>query len=118
MWFPGVHSDVGGGYPENENGLLSDISLKWMLEKAEGCNLKFDSIPENPNSMAPMHESYSGFYTLMYKHFRPIGVVIPGKGTTNESLHQSVIQRYKNDPGYRPENLVEYFKRHPELLQA
>lgn len=30
IWFPGVHSDIGGGY---ENSLLSDISLLTMLDR-------------------------------------------------------------------------------------
>jgi uncharacterized protein (DUF2235 family) len=30
-WFPGVHSDVGGGYPETA---LSDIALDWMAGRA------------------------------------------------------------------------------------
>ena len=39
VWFAGVHSDVGGGYEEQESG-LSKISLKWMIDEApEG--LKF-----------------------------------------------------------------------------
>jgi hypothetical protein len=29
-WFPGVHCDVGGGYPESESG-LSKITLQWMM---------------------------------------------------------------------------------------
>src|SRR5271163_3678804 len=29
VWFPGVHADIGGGYPENESR-LSDAALKWM----------------------------------------------------------------------------------------
>ena len=33
VWFPGVHEDVGGGYPEAESG-LSKIALKWMLTEA------------------------------------------------------------------------------------
>ena len=32
VWFPGVHSDVGGSYAEAG---LSDVALQWMLEKAE-----------------------------------------------------------------------------------
>jgi len=112
VWFPGVHSDVGGGYPETETG-LSDISLKWMLEKAQSCNLKFESIPMIPNPMAMMHESYRGFYTLQYQLLRPIGLVVPDKGNTNEFIHPSVVERYKNDQTYRPQNLVDYFSRHP-----
>lgn len=33
VWFAGNHSDVGGGYPEQESR-LSDISLRWMKEQA------------------------------------------------------------------------------------
>ncbi len=114
MWFPGVHTDIGGGNAENESG-LSDIPLQWMLEKAESCDLNFDNISINPDPMAGMHESYRGFYTLIKKFYRPIGLEIPGRGTTNEFIHPSVLERYKNNPSYKPENLVEYFKKHPEL---
>ncbi|MBD9541291.1 DUF2235 domain-containing protein [Ensifer sp. ENS04] len=33
VWFAGVHSDVGGSYLESESR-LSDVSLKWMVDKA------------------------------------------------------------------------------------
>lgn len=110
VWFAGVHSDVGGGYVETG---LSDIALQWMLEKAQSCNLNFDSIPINPNAMAIMHETYEGIYTLQPKHFRPIGLADPNIGNTNESLHPSAVDRFKNDPKYRPKNLVDYFIQHP-----
>jgi hypothetical protein len=32
VWFAGVHSDVGGSYPDNEAG-LSDTALGWMLDE-------------------------------------------------------------------------------------
>ena len=38
VWFPGVHSDVGGGYPELESG-LAKIALKWMIDEAEAAGL-------------------------------------------------------------------------------
>jgi uncharacterized protein (DUF2235 family) len=34
VWFAGVHSDVGGSYPEAESQ-LSKIALRWMLCEAE-----------------------------------------------------------------------------------
>ena len=40
VWFRGVHSDVGGG---NKNTQLSNISLKWMLERAADCGLPIDA---------------------------------------------------------------------------
>ncbi len=33
VWFAGVHSDIGGGYPEAESG-LSKFPLIWMVEEA------------------------------------------------------------------------------------
>lgn len=33
VWFSGVHSDIGGSYPEGESG-LSKITLEWMLREA------------------------------------------------------------------------------------
>jgi uncharacterized protein (DUF2235 family) len=68
VWFPGVHCDVGGGYPETESG-LSKIALEWMLNEAIAAGLivdvpKMDSVlgraagsyaPPDPN--AKMHES-------------------------------------------------------------
>ena len=41
VWFPGVHCDVGGGYPEAESG-LSNIALEWMVDEAEAAGLKVD----------------------------------------------------------------------------
>lgn len=32
VWFPGVHSDVGGGYPRSE---LALVSFDWMMSKVE-----------------------------------------------------------------------------------
>lgn len=108
VWFAGVHSDVGGGYPESG---LSDIALNWMIEKAENCKLNFDRISINPDALALKHESYSGFYTLQPKLYRPIGLAYPKSGNTNESLHTSVIERYKSDQTYRSKNLDDYLKK-------
>ena len=41
VWFSGVHSDVGGGYPEKESG-LSKIALQWMVHEACALGLKVD----------------------------------------------------------------------------
>jgi uncharacterized protein (DUF2235 family) len=35
VWFCGVHSDVGGSYPDDSDGsALSDLTLAWMISKA------------------------------------------------------------------------------------
>jgi uncharacterized protein (DUF2235 family) len=110
VWFPGVHSDVGGGYPETA---LSDIALQWMLDKAQSCNLAFDTVGQHPDPMGVKHESMTGFYNLGGKYYRPIGLKIPNTGDTNEQVHPSVVERYKKDSSYRPKNLERYFEQHP-----
>ncbi len=56
-WFPGGHSDVGGG---NGSVALSSHPLRWMLAKANACELGLDhayfkSAPHyQPNSRVPL----------------------------------------------------------------
>ena len=38
VWFPGVHSNVGGGYPDDS---LAHIPLYWIMKSAEATGLKF-----------------------------------------------------------------------------
>lgn len=106
VWFPGVHSDVGGGYPLTESG-LSDISLQWMLEKAQKFNLKFNLVEIKPNPLAPKHETFKGFYKLRGKNIRPL----VSNEFTRETLHPSVMERYNKDESYRPQNLVDYLSQ-------
>lgn len=44
VWFAGVHSNVGGGYPDDS---LAYIPFVWMITEAQHCGLKFksDAIP-------------------------------------------------------------------------
>jgi uncharacterized protein (DUF2235 family) len=42
VWFAGVHSDVGGGYPEIESG-LSKFPLLWMIDEAKAHGLKVNT---------------------------------------------------------------------------
>ena len=70
-WFRGVHSDVGGGYPEAG---LSNVAFHWMKEKAQGCGLVFDEdyctgLTTEPS--AQPHDSMTWFYQLMGRYVRP-----------------------------------------------
>lgn len=69
VWFPGVHSDVGGGYAEAESG-LAKIALAWMLGEAREHGLRVDEARVNellgadgrhtpPDPKAAMHHSLS-----------------------------------------------------------
>lgn len=77
VWFPGVHCDVGGGYPEKDGG-LSKIALEWMLEEAKAEGLLVNSQREKevlgrggskkyvaaPDPNAVAHESLKGAWNL------------------------------------------------------
>ncbi|MEO8070769.1 MAG: DUF2235 domain-containing protein [Acidobacteriota bacterium] len=76
VWFPGVHCDVGGGYPERESG-LSKLALEWMADEAEAHGLLVDAAKKQevlglvptartamtharPDPNGVMHESLEG----------------------------------------------------------
>lgn len=111
VWFVGVHSNIGGGYPFTG---LSDIALEWMADKARLCGLEIEKIMTQTDQLK-LERSRKGFYLLFPPLYRRIAKADPKKGLTNESLHPSVIDYYKKVSSYRPKNLVDYFKHHPDL---
>jgi uncharacterized protein (DUF2235 family) len=126
VWFAGVHSDVGGGYPE---GGLADVALTWMVSRAESCGLEFrpdaflpvappgardDVIVVDPDPRGKLHESRTGLYLLTPPLHRPIGKKEQG----HEFASSSVVERHDQDATYRPEGLVEYLKGPHEAMQV
>lgn len=77
VWFPGVHCDVGGGYPEVESG-LSKLALEWMLDEATAPAVGLlvdplkralvlgnrDGLYVRPDPNACLHESLAGAWKL------------------------------------------------------
>jgi uncharacterized protein (DUF2235 family) len=132
VWFAGVHSDIGGGYPESESG-LAKISLEWMLCEACKAGLLFDAtkaarvlgyagghhVP--PDAAAMIHTSLRDVWMLLeplpHRYFDttshppktrikfPFGRrrYIPA-GVT---VHASVNQRITLSCGYNPPNLPQ-----------
>lgn len=123
VWFCGVHSDVGGGYPLEESR-LSDIPLEWMRDKAAAAGLRIDpdvdaTYPPRPDPTAALHDSKTGLYRMTPGNDRVIGLAAKTreqpdenstKGDPTQSLHPSVLTRWDNDRGYRPKNLRDYFR--------
>lgn len=91
VWFSGVHTDVGGGY---EDSGLSDIALRWMIERAEGAGLALDPIPTAPAPLAARHESCTGFYSITSTP-RRIGRTTRG----NEALASTAVARLEAADG-------------------
>ncbi|MBV8673667.1 MAG: DUF2235 domain-containing protein [Acidobacteriaceae bacterium] len=108
VWFSGVHCDVGGGYSasaEDNNTLLSDITLGWMAGKASALGLAIDPafLLNHSNlaarySLDELHDSHTGVFLLTPPKPRtiPAGAV----------LSNSVLIRCQNAVGYAPGNLT------------
>ncbi|PHS54432.1 MAG: peptidoglycan-binding protein [Lutibacter sp.] len=122
VWFAGVHTDVGGGYKEDE---LSDISLKWMIKEAVSKGLIIFNKSKNyknlmgrvPNAEGMIHNEQKGFIGKMFKrkqrtwnnetHGKPI-------------IHESVLKRTKSSdnkdsPEYKPWILNHMDQNHPKI---
>jgi uncharacterized protein (DUF2235 family) len=134
VWFAGVHSDVGGSYPEAESQ-LSKITLRWMLCEAELAGLavdpqrKADILGGKPPWVAPdpltrnQHESLNSWWwiaevwpKIIHKHAadgtwkKSLYVNLARRRWINPNsvVHESVEQRLAHaSPPYRPSNLPQ-----------
>ena len=132
VWFAGVHSDVGGSYPESESQ-LSQIALRWMLCEAELAGLlvdphrKADTLGGKPPYVPPdpatknEHESLQGFWwiaelwpkvvhrqTTQGEWQRSIRFNLGRRRwiSPGSLVHRSVEQRLSDTQlGYKPNNL-------------
>ncbi|MEO6455155.1 MAG: DUF2235 domain-containing protein [Ginsengibacter sp.] len=117
VWFPGVHSNVGGGYADCG---LSDITLKWMTNKGSDTGLEFDKnyIEKiKADSCGELRDSASGIYAITPKHMREIntgiairtdpdtGIQTKVKVIRNESIHYTCFERKHKFGKYKPQNL-------------
>jgi len=111
-WFPGVHSDVGGGYAETG---LSDLALAWLWDRAQRAGLGLDpALRPTGDPAAPAHDSLTWFYRLMGKGERS-----PGAGgiPAAETLHRSVPERQRRLPGYGSLGLERFMAQGPVVSE-
>ncbi|GGF57504.1 DUF2235 domain-containing protein [Alteromonas lipolytica] len=81
IWFPGVHSNIGGGYKETG---LSDCTLLWMIEELKELpnKLLFDMHMVKqiiPNPFGRLHNSYSGVMKVLRSLPRAIPNILASK---------------------------------------
>jgi uncharacterized protein (DUF2235 family) len=135
VWFPGVHSDVGGGYAEKESG-LSKIALEWMVDEAARAGLLIDQEKYRevlgasdahdvaPDACGPMHESLHGAWWIC--ELLPSRYIKYEDGARSvhwrlplarrrfvpdgSLIHASVTQRMAKVPSYRPSNLPKSYR--------
>ena len=104
-WFPGAHSNVGGGYPQAG---LSDVALAWMMDEAAAAGLAFTAGARQrvrPDPQARLVDSRSGFWRFLPGGWRAIG----DAQHQPQALHAATLQRHGDAAAkYRPPNLVAY----------
>jgi uncharacterized protein (DUF2235 family) len=122
VWFPGVHSNVGGSY---QDAGLSDVALDWMVKRVSqltglAFNERYLETYVKPNAYGKGVESRSALYkdSILYPYQRLINQTTPkGRGfgewfrttfreldrrnippngfrTINEMLHVAALERW------------------------
>lgn len=132
VWFAGVHSDVGGGYPPMETG-LAKVTFQWMMREAVRSGLDIDQSilnrelleGEGPDSLGKLHRSLHGGWWVgellpmrhydwsdgkwhwrwLIKAFNQPRDIVRNKGKQFVSIHHSVLERLRDCSDYRPVNL-------------
>ncbi len=104
VWFCGMHTDVGGGYPEQE---LSDIALEWMIQMAEKHGLKIyprHKVKVDGDADGTMHDSRGSPLTRLYRRkVRSWHTKTHGKPRIHESVQKRTLNRHnEKDPPYKP----------------
>jgi uncharacterized protein (DUF2235 family) len=151
VWFAGNHADVGGGHPETG---LSDVTLLWMAERIQsvtGLALEAETfVQTRPDSLGPQHSvaqgwifTWSGFLPFIRLIKQAMEAIPPlrlkllgtlrsgklprGEETINESIHDSVLERFGQQVielhrersrtiTYEPRNLAPVIREHTALV--
>ncbi len=126
VWFAGVHSNVGGGYPKQG---MSLVALKWMMDEACAAGLQFIEhdklfISSHANVNDKLYDSRSGL--AVYYRYRPRDVhKICKDYSISPVIHESVLDRivFCTDsyvPGNLPGGLAFFRDKRPasQLVEA
>ena len=91
VWFPGVHSNIGGGYVDAG---LSDRTFLWMCANAKNAGLGFHAEYMtrrlDPNLYGELRDSMKWYYRILGPRPRPIPAPEAAAG---EAVHWSARQR-------------------------
>lgn len=112
VWFPGVHANVGGGYPQQG---LSLVALDWMMEKARIAGLQFvqsdcEYVRDRKYAFDKLYDSRSGL-AAFYRYLpRDIKKICADNSISTPQIHISTFQRIAQGIfGYAPGNIPDYF---------
>ncbi|HEY3384555.1 MAG TPA: DUF2235 domain-containing protein [Vicinamibacterales bacterium] len=109
VWFAGVHSNVGGGYPDDS---LAHVSLLWMAEQAvkRGLLMQGGAIAAwrtKANTNGPIYDSRHGL--AGYYRYQPRAIAklssdrTAGVSVARPKIHESAFERIRaGTDGYAP----------------
>ncbi len=119
VWFSGVHSNVGGGYPEDA---LAHVSLNWMLEQASAAGIRFkanelSALKVSENVLGKMYDprrGLGGFYRYAPRKIEALthDTNDPGNQVViaRPKVHESVFRRIESGvSNYAPIGLPKHF---------
>ncbi|MGZ4960598.1 MAG: DUF2235 domain-containing protein [Methylomonas sp.] len=113
VWFPGVHANVGGGYPQQG---LSLITLEWMIKRAEAAGLQFIPnekmfVQDQAYAFDKLYDSRAGLGAYYQYQPRDIAKSCQNNEITLPQIHISAFQRIGGGIlGYAPGNLPDNFE--------
>ena len=118
VWFAGAHSNVGGGYADTG---LSDIALKWMIDRATVNGLQFVLAGLRPDPRAKRRDSLEEFVEIggekknrffawidkvITTRFMSVNRPIPAgawiHGSVGERLAAPTVSEPKSEAAYAP----------------
>ena len=108
VWFSGVHSNVGGGYPKHG---MSLVTLVWMMQHAEKAGLRFNKVDaalfgERKNAHDKLYDSRKGLSSYYRYRPRDIAGICRERGIERPRIHISTIDRVSlRTEGYAPGNI-------------
>lgn len=112
VWFAGVHSNVGGGYPRQG---MSLVALDWMMMKAEAAGLRFNATERDlyrghVDVNDKLYDSRAGLGIFYRWSPRNVQQLCADNGVCPK-IHRTVFDRIaRNTEGYVPGVLPAQFE--------
>ena len=135
VWFPGAHSDIGGGYRLDG---LSDLTLQFMLDEIQRRKLglefvpaaaidyqnirddsdiviQYDDVIVQPNYLGKNHEQHAltKLKERFLDHRSPRVRINDVHSIHSPVIHHSVFDRINDDPEYQPQALEQKHLNNP-----
>ena len=123
VWFAGVHSNVGGGYPKDS---MAKVSLEWMIKRIEMLpelgkrnyeygvpqfNTKRDALSEEANVHGKLYDSRAGLSAFHRYQPRDLSTLYKGPaGNEPPLVHKSVFQRIDNATHFYAPYMIRSFR--------